>query len=53
MIDTIIGNLQMKISNVHVRYEVNQVDRQLGLHLLNSFVLALFLAASSPASLQC
>lgn len=22
MIDTIIGNLQMKISNIHVRYEV-------------------------------
>ena len=33
MIDTIIGNLQMKISNVHVRYEVNVVTRQLALHL--------------------
>lgn len=51
MIDTIIGNLQMKISNVHVRYEVNSVVRQAGLCLLERFVLALFLA-SSPASLQ-
>ncbi len=41
MIDTIIGNLQMKISNIHVRYEVSRPESARPTHASQRVLLRL------------